>query len=190
MIRNTHMPPLPVDLDSIFRGYGSYSSDAEKAVALLITHKCWIAAHGGARAVVDEAVLEAMCPLDRRTGQGWHNVLGSYFWYFRDRFEVFSPYVQEIIGRPQPRRPIPQDMKTHAWEMVRRGGFNGVDLHVCHFCDDEITRDACHFDHLTPVSRGGMNHWNNIVATCPTCNLSKGARTEMEFKKLRLEVLP
>lgn len=38
-----------------------------------------------------------------------------------------------------------------------------------------------HIDHKMPVSRGGLNGIENLQVTCPTCNMSKGARTHEEF---------
>lgn len=37
-------------------------------------------------------------------------------------------------------------------------------------------------EHLTPISRGGSHTWDNCVLSCHACNLSKGRKTEGEFR--------
>lgn len=37
-------------------------------------------------------------------------------------------------------------------------------------------------DHVLPVSRGGINHWTNMVPACQRCNDSKGTKTPEEWK--------
>ena len=32
-------------------------------------------------------------------------------------------------------------------------------------------------DHVTPVSKGGLWEWSNLVTACNTCNAKKGSRT-------------
>lgn len=50
----------------------------------------------------------------------------------------------------------------------------------CYWCADRITGPV-HADHVIPVSKGGNNYITNIVPACPTCNLSKGAKTPWDF---------
>lgn len=38
-------------------------------------------------------------------------------------------------------------------------------------------------DHVIPISRGGMNIDDNVQLLCPTCNLSKGAKTMEEWRE-------
>ena len=59
---------------------------------------------------------------------------------------------------------------------------------LCHYCGDvlEITvKFGVHIDHKTPVSRGGTSYIENIALTCATCNISKGTKTEEEYKKVK-----
>lgn len=46
----------------------------------------------------------------------------------------------------------------------------------CHHCEVVLDPDCFHVDHLIPVARGGLTHNDNLVASCPPCNLSKGGR--------------
>lgn len=51
----------------------------------------------------------------------------------------------------------------------------------CWWCGGIITNDDYHLDHRQPLARGGSNGADNIVISCPTCNLSKNAKTPLEF---------
>lgn len=42
----------------------------------------------------------------------------------------------------------------------------------CQYCG----RDADSIDHVVPRSRGGEHAWDNVVAACRRCNLTKGNR--------------
>lgn len=48
------------------------------------------------------------------------------------------------------------------------------DEFVCQYCGSpgDLT-----FDHVVPRARGGRTSWENVVAACAPCNLSKGSRT-------------
>lgn len=63
------------------------------------------------------------------------------------------------------------------------------DRNTCLYCakqlgDAELTRD-----HVVPVSRGGGNQWDNVVASCRRCNHLKGSRL-LEETNLELLALP
>lgn len=50
----------------------------------------------------------------------------------------------------------------------------------CFYCGAE-NADKYHDDHATPLSKGGSDHWWNIVRACQLCNLRKGVKTAEEF---------
>jgi 5-methylcytosine-specific restriction endonuclease McrA len=52
--------------------------------------------------------------------------------------------------------------------------------HSCYYCDVPLF-GVYHVDHMTPISRGGSNWPENLCIACPTCNISKGAKTAEEF---------
>jgi hypothetical protein len=66
---------------------------------------------------------------------------------------------------PRLRRSIPRAIKIAVWR--RDGG-------KCVVCD---SRDKLHFDHIVPISKGGMsNTADNIQLLCARHNLAKGTR--------------
>ncbi len=65
----------------------------------------------------------------------------------------------------------------------------GRDRNTCLYCgkhmaDGELTRD-----HVVPVSRGGKDLWDNVVAACKRCNHFKGNRL-LEDCSMELLALP
>ncbi len=51
------------------------------------------------------------------------------------------------------------------------------DDHFCMYCGNQFTDKELTRDHVVPVSQGGANRWNNVVAACQRCNNHKGGRT-------------
>ena len=58
---------------------------------------------------------------------------------------------------------------------------------MCWFCGSLISRQTgasrYHIDHYAPLVYLGTNDISNLVLTCPTCNLKKGAEHGDEFEK-------
>ena len=58
------------------------------------------------------------------------------------------------------------------------------DAYRCQYCGKEKHqlrgRQFLTRDHVTPVSRGGANEWQNVVTACSPCNTRKGNRTPAE----------
>lgn len=63
------------------------------------------------------------------------------------------------------------------------------DCHVCLYCGERFSRERLSRDHVRPVSRGGADHWNNVVTACKRCNHLKGGRTP-EQAGLELLAIP
>jgi len=52
--------------------------------------------------------------------------------------------------------------------------------HKCWWCDHPIGNDY-HVDHRIPLARGGSNAPENLCISCPSCNMSKGAKLPQEW---------
>lgn len=50
----------------------------------------------------------------------------------------------------------------------------------CHWCGKKI-KGAPHADHVIALSKGGTNYISNIVPSCTKCNMSKGAKSPLEY---------
>ena len=51
------------------------------------------------------------------------------------------------------------------------------DAHLCLYCGSRFSRRSLTRDHVTPISQGGLDAWNNVVTACKRCNHHKGGRT-------------
>ncbi len=54
------------------------------------------------------------------------------------------------------------------------------DDHRCLYCGEQFTRSELTRDHVLPVSRGGRDKWENVVAACKRCNWRKDNNTPEE----------
>jgi 5-methylcytosine-specific restriction endonuclease McrA len=54
------------------------------------------------------------------------------------------------------------------------------DQYLCLYCGREFHRQQLTRDHVMPVSRGGRDVWENVVAACFHCNSRKGGRTPQQ----------
>lgn len=69
---------------------------------------------------------------------------------------------------------------TRAWSKIReriliRDGY------LCQYCGS----DATTVDHVIPISKGGTDEPDNLVAACTRCNYSKGNRMGQFFGTAR-----
>ncbi len=66
------------------------------------------------------------------------------------------------------------------------------DSNTCMYCGDQFAVKNLTRDHVKPVSRGGLNTWENVVSACVSCNTRKGNHTldEMGSKNFALIAIP
>jgi hypothetical protein len=54
----------------------------------------------------------------------------------------------------------------------------------CYWCNcklDKAINNGFHIDHYLPLSKNGTHTLDNIVISCPTCNMKKGSKDPFEF---------
>lgn len=54
------------------------------------------------------------------------------------------------------------------------------DGYLCMYCGRDFSRPHLTRDHVMPVSKGGRDIWENVVAACFHCNSRKGNRTPQQ----------
>jgi 5-methylcytosine-specific restriction endonuclease McrA len=54
------------------------------------------------------------------------------------------------------------------------------DAYLCLYCGHDFNRPHLTRDHVLPVSKGGRDVWENVVAACFQCNSRKGNRTPQQ----------
>ena len=65
----------------------------------------------------------------------------------------------------------------------------GRDRGTCLYCAKQLPDGDLTRDHVIPVSRGGKDSWDNVVAACKRCNHFKGSRL-LEECGMELLALP
>jgi len=63
------------------------------------------------------------------------------------------------------------------------------DANLCLYCGLRYTTRDLTRDHITPLSRGGSDNWNNVATACRRCNNHKGGRTP-EQSAMQLIAVP
>ena len=95
---------------------------------------------------------------------------------FSDRVSVVAEY-DAWARSPSTRIRLPSVVALRKYQRAsRRVAFTRFnvflrDRFMCQYCG---AKDDLTFDHLIPRSRGGQTRWDNVVAACAPCNLSKG----------------
>lgn len=69
---------------------------------------------------------------------------------------------------------------THTASDIRRQ--YAAQKGMCYYCQEK-TDGKYHVEHVIPLSRGGSNGPENIVISCPKCNLEKGTKMPHEWSK-------
>lgn len=54
---------------------------------------------------------------------------------------------------------------------------------ICYYCREPLPIAEAHFDHIIPLSRGGLHSASNLCVSCVTCNISKHAKLPHEWKR-------
>ncbi|AAO28744.1 conserved hypothetical protein [Xylella fastidiosa Temecula1] len=63
------------------------------------------------------------------------------------------------------------------------------DDHLCLYCGQQFSRFQLTRDHVIPISKGGLDTWENVVTACFHCNSLKANRTPQQAG-MRLLAVP
>ena len=91
------------------------------------------------------------------------------------------------IANPEKRRVLVRNRRAR--KRGNGGSFTAADILLifqsqngkCWWCGKKFKGKEYHIDHRIPLARGGSNAAENIVLTCPACNLRKQAKLPQEF---------
>ena len=72
--------------------------------------------------------------------------------------------------------------------IIKSGNINTIELKEllnntkhCYWCNKKLNENKIQIDHYMPLSKGGTHTIDNIVISCPKCNLTKNAKDPYEF---------
>ena len=103
---------------------------------------------------------------------------------FLDKCTVLEWYDDWIVKSPSWETKVPAViMLKERYRRGRKPRFSKTnlyirDLYTCQYCFTKLPRKELTLDHVIPISRGGKTNWENIVASCGTCNIGKGNKIQ------------
>lgn len=98
---------------------------------------------------------------------------------FLDRVDIVAEY-DKVVRSPTTHMRIPSVVVLRDYVKPQRTvAFTRFNLFLrdefsCQYCG---ARGELTFDHVIPRARGGVTSWENVVAACSRCNLTKGSRS-------------
>ncbi|TRD18874.1 HNH endonuclease [Palleronia caenipelagi] len=98
---------------------------------------------------------------------------------FLDRVSIVAEY-DAVVHSPSTEIRIPSVVVLKDYvKPQKRVAFTRFNLFLrdefrCQYCG---SKGDLTFDHVVPRARGGRTSWENVVAACSPCNLSKGSRS-------------
>lgn len=95
-----------------------------------------------------------------------------------------------VQKNPENRRAVANSYK-HRRRSIEEGGVSGAELlrwtkaqeRVCHWCGVDCS-GGIHVDHVMPFALGGLHEIDNLVISCPPCNLEKNAKHPDVFRAI------
>jgi len=92
--------------------------------------------------------------------------------------DAMSKAQEQQLPKTDPKRELDfYNIKENRLKIFER------DKYICQYpgCGKQLTRFSATLDHLTPVSKGGDNSYENLVTACLQHNSQRGAQTLMDF---------
>ena len=95
-----------------------------------------------------------------------------------------------VERNPEKRRAIANSYK-HRRRSMEEGGVSGAELlrwtkaqeKVCYWCGADCS-GGIHVDHVMPFALGGLHEIDNLVISCPPCNLQKNKKHPDVFRAI------
>jgi len=84
------------------------------------------------------------------------------------------------VARPE---PVADPLREADFYNVRenRTKVYERDAYACQYCQKQLTRFTATLDHVTPVSAGGGNEFDNLITACRECNSRKTGKALGDF---------
>lgn len=96
--------------------------------------------------------------------------------------------IRKYTNEAKERNRISKKNYKHRRRMQEKGGVTYIELKKilseaknCYWCNTKLKNLKPHIDHYVPLSKGGTHTLDNIVISCPTCNLTKNAKSPYDF---------
>ncbi len=129
---------------------------------------------------IQETLLE-LVDIGTISKQGEPNQIGTpYRVFLPEEIEVCQTARAQIKTGERPSPPLDNELDYYNIRENRIKIYER-DAYTCQHCRKQLTRFTATLDHVTPVSRGGDNGFNNIITACRECNSKKNVRPLGDF---------
>ena len=97
-----------------------------------------------------------------------------------DKVHVLDWYDDWIVHSPSWETKVPAVImlkkQMRRYTNPRYSKFNVMlrDMFTCQYCMITLPKKELTIDHVVPISKGGANNFENVVAACKPCNHGKG----------------
>jgi 5-methylcytosine-specific restriction endonuclease McrA len=105
---------------------------------------------------------------------------------FNDKVEIISEWDEEITWtNGKMNLPAVLRLKRYVRWIPKKIRFSKINVFrrdkcMCCYCGVHFKVDELTLDHIQPRSKGGQNHFLNVVSSCRKCNFKKGNKTLAE----------
>ena len=99
---------------------------------------------------------------------------------FLDKVRVVEQYEDWMVRTVSTAFNVPSVImlnryaKREMYAKFTRGNLYLRDNYTCQYCNHLRNYNELTYDHVVPISKGGMHNWSNVVASCGPCNNKKG----------------
>ena len=152
----------------------------------------------GSKRLVMLSMCDSMAVVSLSTAARWTNLgdegtakvideMVHEGWFIEVDGQLIQPQLWKAIhedSRPLRRTDAEKRRDKFKLSSSRRLQIYEKDGHKCHYCGNP---EHLTIDHRLPISRGGSDDDDNLVACCKSCNSSKGTKSYDEFIAWRLE---
>lgn len=109
----------------------------------------------------------------------------------RDRIAENGRRWRERFPERHTERQRRRDAIKRMGQRLRPADYSAIlkrDGMACYLCDRNLERHEVQFDHVIPLSKGGIHHETNIRVSCRDCNLRKSARLWPDMEEIYPEM--
>lgn len=106
--------------------------------------------------------------------------------YYNENKEIIRQKAKEY-NNSKKGKIVAKKARIKRKALVRKAKIGDIDLNKiisnkkCYWCNIKIIDNNYHIDHYIPISKGGEHSNDNLVLSCPKCNLTKGAKDPFIF---------
>ena len=104
--------------------------------------------------------------------------LKDYYLKNRQKF-IYRAKIRKYLFKKAGILTIPDIQKLYEDNIKKYGTL------TCVYCEKPIVFGKDSIDHIIPLSKEGTNEYNNLAIACLGCNISKGTKSEKEYREWR-----